>query len=578
MASDNDRHVAKRKSEISREQRLKLQKTSQLGNQLNKGFQNGTVDDFRSITAFVVPAGIGKIRTELFNKQLRNLGAVCCNSFAGDKVTHVIVDETMDLDRLSRILKLSSFNELASIKIVKSLWLSACIKKKEHIDTSDYELLPHVALQSSECTAVDSKSPQKEFSPADGNLDLQKIDQLNKSNPQKHHPFWNKSLKEESEESDYMPSGDEETFDDLGKDDSSVSDAANARPRKNLPKGSWICAQSSRAPLNHLNHNAHITEKLEEMANTYQSMNEKWRVLGYQKAIMALKKHPKPITSFEEAKSLYGVGERLAEKIWEIAESGELRKLNELTSQEENQAMTLFANIWGAGAQTARAWVMQGFRTLDDLRARATLTRNQQIGLKYYDELMDRMPREEAAQIEAVVKEAALSIQPGLVAIACGSYRRDKATCGDVDVLITHPDGRSHANVYHPLLHQLHEIGFLTDDLVSMENEGPHCKYLGICRLPGDNSKHRRLDIIIVPYEEYACALMYFTGSAHFNRSLRHLAGRMNMSLNEHALSSGVIRSKGMKVNQGVRLHTPTEQSIFEHLGIPYRPPEERDH
>lgn len=235
MASDNDRRVAKRKSEISREQRLKLQKTSQSGNLLNKGSQNGTVDDFRSITAFVVPAGIGKIRTELFNKQLRNLGAVCCNSFDGDKVTHVIVDETMDLDRLSRILKLSSLNELASIKIVKSLWLSACIKKKEHIDTSDYELLPHVALQSSESTAVDSKSSQNEFSPVVGNLDSQKIDQPNKSNPQRHHPFWNKSLKEGSEESDYMPSGDEETFDDLGKDDSFVSDAANACPRKILP-------------------------------------------------------------------------------------------------------------------------------------------------------------------------------------------------------------------------------------------------------------------------------------------------------------------------------------------------------
>lgn len=105
----------------------------------------------------------------------------------------------------------------------------------------------------------------------------------------------------------------------------------------------------------------------------------------------------------QEAKSLHGIGERLAEKIWEIAESGELRKLNELTSREENQAMALFTNIWGAGAQTARAWVMQGFRTLDDLREKTTLNKNQQIGLKYYDELLDRMPREEAAQIEATV-------------------------------------------------------------------------------------------------------------------------------------------------------------------------------
>jgi len=57
-----------------------------------------------------------------------------------------------------------------------------------------------------------------------------------------------------------------------------------------------------------------------------------------------------------------------------------------------------------AGTQTAYAWVRCGYRTLDDLRAvESTLTCNQRIGLKYYDEFLERMPRAEAAQIEAVV-------------------------------------------------------------------------------------------------------------------------------------------------------------------------------
>ncbi|CAN0388787.1 unnamed protein product, partial [Ectocarpus sp. 13 AM-2016] len=48
------------------------------------------------------------------------------------------------------------------------------------------------------------------------------------------------------------------------------------------------------------------------------------------------------------------------------------------------------------------------------------------------------MPRSEAAEIEAAVTKVARSICPG----ACGSYRRGKNNCGDVDVLIRPPEGQ----------------------------------------------------------------------------------------------------------------------------------------
>ncbi|CAF3991648.1 unnamed protein product, partial [Adineta steineri] len=100
----------------------------------------------------------------------------------------------------------------------------------------------------------------------------------------------------------------------------------------------------------------------------------------------------------------------------------------------------------------------------------------------------------------------------------------------------------------------------------------------GVCLLPGENRKHRRLDIIIIPHDEYACALLYFTGSALFNRSMRALAHRYNMYLSQHRLNTGVIRKNNSKINTGTPLYTPTEESIFKYLNLPYRPPEERDH
>ena len=57
------------------------------------------------------------------------------------------------------------------------------------------------------------------------------------------------------------------------------------------------------------------------------------------------------------------------------------------------------------------------------------------------------------------VKEAAESLQEGIIAQACGSYRRGKATCGDVDVLVTHPDGKSHKGIFSKLLEKLKEEG-----------------------------------------------------------------------------------------------------------------------
>lgn len=42
------------------------------------------------------------------------------------------------------------------------------------------------------------------------------------------------------------------------------------------------------------------------MAKAYESMNDKWRALGYRKAIMALIKCNRPVTSFEVSILLTG--------------------------------------------------------------------------------------------------------------------------------------------------------------------------------------------------------------------------------------------------------------------------------
>ena len=70
--------------------------------------------------------------------------------------------------------------------------------------------------------------------------------------------------------------------------------AATQQP--SLP-GKWVCAQSSVSKGN--NHNKHLTDKLEPLAKAYTHKGDRWRALGYSKAVNALKSYHKPVTSYE---------------------------------------------------------------------------------------------------------------------------------------------------------------------------------------------------------------------------------------------------------------------------------------
>ncbi|XP_004701039.1 DNA polymerase lambda [Echinops telfairi] len=533
-----------------------------------------------SLRAHVVPTGIGRARAELFEKQIVQHGGQICPAQAPG-VTHIVVDEGMDCERALRLLKLPRLPPGA--QLVKSAWLSLCLQERRLVDAAGFGVfIPDRYLDQ-----LQPSKANQEPSTTPGSHEALLRTPLPPPPPpsliRPISPFWKA---EEAPSTPPQAGSDHETDDgeetqvstaDLetlisGRDPTPLTGDAGPSPAPE-PLDKWVCAQPSSQKAT--NHNPHITEKLEVLAKAYSVQGDKWRALGYSKAINALKSFHKPVTSFQEACGIPGIGRRMAEKIAEILESGHLRKLDHIS--ESVPVLELFSHIWGAGTKTAQMWYHQGFRNLDDIRSQASLSSQQAIGLKHYEDFLERMPREEAAEIQQMVQESAQALNPGLLCVACGSYRRGKATCGDVDVLVTHPDGWSHQGIFSLLLDSLRRQGFLTDDLVSQEEKGQQQKYLGVCRLPGPARRHRRLDIIVVPYSEFACALLYFTGSAHFNRSMRALAKTKGMSLSEHALSMVVRDAQGLKLGPGRLLPTPTEKDVFKLLGLPYREPAERD-
>ncbi|XP_078499745.1 DNA polymerase lambda isoform X2 [Lissotriton helveticus] len=543
-------------------------------------------DWLKSVTVHIIQAGIGRARAEIFQKQVLQNGGRVCNPFSSE-VTHIIVDEGMDCDRAFRILKVDKIP--AGAQLVKSAWLSLCIKENKIVDTAGYRIfisdryldgehqVKKEQLVSAGENIQSNTSGETKESTTEKRLKLPSAMQ-DKTDAQQQKASETSFTSQMSEDEGSEEGEPDVTQSDLnalllGQPSSSSHSETSSTTIVASVSEKWVCSQSSETKKQ--NYNQLLTDKLEVLAKAYTVQGDRWRALGYSKAINALKSYHKPVTSFQEASKIPGIGKKMAEKIEEILESGHLRKIDHIN--ESVGVMEIFSNIWGAGVKTAQMWYQQGFRSLEDIRTKATLTSQQVIGLKYYEDLLDRMPRDEAAEIEQTVRDVAHSINPGLLCVACGSYRRGKLTCGDVDVLVTHPDGNSHKGIFGKLIDGLKMRGFLTDDLVSQEDSGSQKKYMGVCCLPGPGRKHRRLDIIVIPYSEFACSLMYFTGSAHFNRSMRALAKTKGMSLSEHSLNKDVVRNGSVKVSTGFPLQTAAEKDVFELLGLPYREPHERD-
>ena len=529
--------------------------------------------DLSGVRAVIVEVGLGKTRASILTKQLERHGGKHHQKLESG-TTHVLIDKKLKTERLKKYLAVTDIPE--EVKVVDSEWLSKCLSEGKLVEIDQYILAKKdfgvVENCGSKASGGDTDEGNQSSEPAvikpsgtslEAEAGISSASDSVSRSPTKHTA--SKIQDPRDDDSDYTDSGDEGS-----KSDRSPVITPNVSPEK--LQTSWVCAHASTSQQQ--NHNQFITDKLQVLAMSYANTKDQWRALGYKKAIASIKNYHKKLETWEECSSLPYVGERLAKKIWEIVETGHLRRLDHVDPKQE--ALNLFVGVWGAGPTTAEAWISQGLKTLKDLKNHGKLTRQQEIGLKYYDEFLERMPREEAGMIEDVVKKAALNINPGLQAFACGSYRRGKPTCGDVDVIISHPDGKSHEGVMTKLLESLKSTGFLTDDLTLADN-GQHRKYLGVCKLPGENTKHRRLDIIVVPYNEWACSLLYFTGSDYFNRSMRLLAKKNGMSLSEHSLNKGVIHKGSEKIFEGTPLPVFTENDVFDYLGLEYREPHERD-
>lgn len=415
----------------------------------------------------------------------------------------------------------------------------------------------------------------------------------------------------------------------------STSEYESGSPLPPLPD--WVrdklvysCLRS--APLHHPN--KAFTNQLEKIKKVRELTLDEIGVRAYSTSMASIAAYPYPLKRVEEVLSLPGCDTRIGNLFaeWKQSEDGTLEAARLLEEDPVFNVLDTFHSIWGVGAKSARDFYYQRqWRSLDDIVEQGwnSLSRVQQIGVKYYDEFLEGISRSEIEGIARTICHHTKLARPdadydgiGIECIIVGGYRRGKEVSGDVDIILTHRDDRVTHNLIYDVVACLEEHGWITHTLAlhltssnreqqtlpyrgesggkprfdSLDKalvvwQDPHFEDLATPSRPSSKdapaspdteprkrnpNPHRRVDIIISPFKTIGCAVLGWSGATTFERDIRRYAKKAH---NWKFDSSGIRTRSGGRVvdleGQG-KTWQERERLVMEGLGIGWRPPEER--
>lgn len=196
--------------------------------------------------------------------------------------------------------------------------------------------------------------------------------------------------------------------------------------------------------------NGELLTLLERIRGSYSSTGDVWRERAYKQAIRAITECGFQIRNERDLKRdwrLAKIGSHTRNRICEFLNTGEIADVKDKLDSEQTKVVEQFWNIWGVGHKTAEKLWSQGIRSLQQLREESeknekVLTVQQRVGLKYYDEFLQKMTRAEVERCCDRLREALASDDrlKEIEVVPGGSYRRGAPRCGDCDVLIFSPN------------------------------------------------------------------------------------------------------------------------------------------
>ncbi len=283
-------------------------------------------------------------------------------------------------------------------------------------------------------------------------------------------------------------------------------------------------------------------------ARTIETLTQDLKVIAERGGVSELKKIP-------------GIGEGIAKKIVEIAQTGDCKKHRELARELPHGLLELLA-IPRVGPKTiAKVHEELGISSIEELETAAKqhelraipglgakVEENILKGIEQYRRYKGRKLLSEAlSRAESVLNELEKLDAVERITIA-GSLRRMRETIGDIDILVVSKRPKEVMDAFTSLEG--------VEDVVAKGDTKSSIVLKGM-----------DVDLRVVDAGSFGAAVHYFTGSKHHNIRIRELGVKRGLKINEY----GVFNADGEKIGG------ENEEDVFRSVGLAYIPPELRE-
>lgn len=388
-----------------------------------------------------------------------------------------------------------------------------------------------------------------------------------------------------------------------------------SKKRTSLSKKETFTKATQKSDVNTKGSNKLILDILTTVKKYYEKLENRIHVTAYERAIYQIRKWPLKISHGNEVKHLDGIGKGMVEKIDTILKTGSLpiikeKNLTVLNSNDVTVKVTdakkhsiEFGNVIGFGANFIKMLKREyNIGNIDDLDKYIKgnpnvikLTKLQELGLKYRDDLKKLVSREETFQIYNEIiknkKVAELIAKYKLHIVLAGSYHSGKKESKDIDILIAIPNKKVmiREKVMLQLVDTINKINISSSCENDLEQRlitllQGETKFMGLYLSDYDKDNknmrkciYRHVDIRLVDYEAFPYARLYFSSGVVFNKLIREKLKKRGYKLNEWCLTH--LDSKkavdfNVKFNEGDDLDKYAdviEKLIFELAELEYK-------